>query len=57
MMSAIKKIIKMMSELSKLVDMCSGSGGGARGRVTASCPSRPGSNTGTDLAFLEIYSC
>ena len=30
-----------------------GSGGGAGGRAMAFCPSRPGSNPGTDLAFLE----
>ena len=37
------------------------SGGGASGRAMAFCPSEPGSNPGTDLAFfgrmLSIYSC
>ena len=30
----------------------SGSGGGASGRAMALCPSEPGSNPGTDLAFF-----
>ena len=29
-----------------------GSGGGARGIAMAFCPSKPGSNPGTDLAFF-----
>ena len=29
-----------------------GSGGGASGRAMAYCPSKPGSNPGTDLAFF-----
>ena len=33
-----------------------GSGGGASGRATAFCLSEPGSNPGTDLAFLELLS-
>ena len=30
-----------------------GSGGGANGRAIAFCPSQPGSNPGTDLAFFR----
>ena len=37
MVTAINKIIKMMSDLSKLVDMCSGSAGRASGRATTFC--------------------
>ena len=34
-----------------------GSGGGASGRATSFCPCGPGSNPGTDLAFLAQNSC
>ena len=34
-----------------------GSGGGASGRAMAFCPYRPGSNLGTDSAFLAQNCC
>ena len=33
-----------------------GSGGGASGRAMALCPSRPGSNPGTNLGFFQFHT-
>ena len=39
-----------------MVEKERGSGGGASGRAMAFCPSNPGSNPRTDLAFSEMPS-